>query len=271
VAGPTWSEIVDPADPRLDPYRHLRDADARRSENGHGLFVAEGVTVIERLLQSSYAVRSVLLLPAKAAALSTALSTSGAEVLVAGRGVLAEVAGFDVHRGALAVAVRPPPAPLEAVVAGARTVALLEGLTDHENLGAIVRSASALGVDALVLDPTCADPLYRRCVRVSMGEILFMPWTRVADWPGALALLQHARFELIALTPAPDAPPLDEVVRGLGRRVALLLGSEGPGLSAATLAVADHMARIPLRAGVDSLNVGHAAAIAFHAVRRSPG
>jgi tRNA G18 (ribose-2'-O)-methylase SpoU len=272
VPGPGWTEISDPDDPRLDPYRDLRDAAARRQlEGDHGLFVAEGVTVIARLLQSPYPVRSALLLPARAAALSAALTASGADVFVAERDVLAEVAGFDVHRGALAIAARLPPSALRDVVDGARTVAVLEGLTDHENLGALVRSASALGVDALVLDATCADPLYRRCVRVSMGEILFMPWTRATDWPAALVTLRAAGLELVALTPSPDAPALDRVVRRLGERVALILGSEGPGLSAATLAAADHRARIPLRAGVDSLNVGHAAAIAFHAVRRSPG
>ncbi len=158
---------------------------------------------------------------------------------------------------------------------GARLLAVLEGLTDHENLGAIARSARALGVDALLLDPTCADPLYRRAVRVSMGEILFLPWTRISPWPDGLDQLRQAGITLVALTPAPDAMPIDELVAsGPSGPMALLLGTEGPGLSAAALASCDLRVRIPIRAGVDSLNVGHAAAIAFHLlgrrVRRAP-
>jgi tRNA G18 (ribose-2'-O)-methylase SpoU len=261
--------IEDPADPRLDEYRNLRDADARRAtEAEHGFFVAEGVSVIRRVLQSEHPLRSVLLLPGRATELRPALAVSDAEVYVADRAVLAGVAGFDVHRGALAIVERRPPPTLATVLSGARLIAVLEGLTDHENLGAIARSASALGVDALLLDPTCADPLYRRCVRVSMGEILFVPWTRLAPWPDALRDVHAAGFTLVALTPALDAADLDTALAGRPGRVALLLGSEATGLSAAALAVADTFARIAIRPDVDSLNVGHAAAIAFHAVAR---
>jgi tRNA G18 (ribose-2'-O)-methylase SpoU len=266
---PEWITIGDPCDERLDHYRHLTDADARRAhEAAHGVFVAEGSTVIRRLLQSDYRIRSLLLLPARARELVTALDGVDAEVFIADRAVMADIAGFNVHRGALAIAERQAPRDPAAVLADARVVAVLEGLNDLENLGAIARSASALGVHALLLDPTCADPLHRRCVRVSMGEILFLLWTRLEPWPGALARLPAAGFTLIALTPAAGATRLDDVLRAVTGPVALLLGAEGPGLSAGALAAANHVARIPLRTGVDSLNVGHAAAIAFFAAMR---
>ena len=186
------------------------------------------------------------------------------------RALLAQVAGFDVHRGALAIAERRPLPATATVLERARSVAILEGLNDHENLGAIARSASALGIDALLLDPTCADPLYRRTVRVSMGEILSIPWTRLAPWPAALDDVRTAGFSVVALTPASTADPLTDALDALTGPVALLLGAEGPGLSAGALAAADRHARIPMRSGADSLNVGHAAAIAFHALARRP-
>ena len=261
--------LDDARDPRLDPYRGLRDSAARRaSEAAQGLFVAEGTTVIRRLLESPHPVRSLLLLPAALDALGPDLAGRDVTVLVAGRDVLAQVAGFDVHRGALAVAERPVLPEPASLLRHARTVAVLEAVNDHENLGAIGRSAGALGVDALLLDPTCADPLYRRSIRVSMGELLFLPWTRLAPWPGALEMVRDHGMRLVALTPAADADPLEDVLDGEPEPIALLLGAEGPGLSAAALAMADRRARIPLRAGRDSLNVGHAAAIAFHAVAR---
>ena len=179
-----------------------------------------------------------------------------------------DVAGFDLHRGAVAVAFRGRPAAPAAVVRRARRVAVLEGLNDHENLGAVARSAAALGVDALLLDPTCADPLYRRCVRVSMGEILHLGLARVDPWPDGLQVLRDAGFTIVALTPDPSADPVDTVAARIGTEpVAVLLGAEGRGLSTGALAAADHRAHIPMRPGADSLNVGHAAAIVFHVLR----
>jgi tRNA G18 (ribose-2'-O)-methylase SpoU len=263
------TEITDVDDRRLELYRHLTDADARRSlEAEHGVFVVEGVTAIERLLRSERRVRSLLLLSHQAERLAPALAGRDVPVYVGSRQLLAATAGFDVHRGALAIAERPALSDLQDVVRGARLLAVLEGLTDPVNLGAIARSARSLGVDALLLDPTCADPLYRRAVRVSMGEILFLPWTRVSRWPDGLARLREVGITLVALTPAPDAIPIDELVTSAPSRLALLLGTEGPGLSAAALAACDLRVRIPLRDGVDSLNVGHAAAIAFHLLGR---
>ena len=263
-------EITDGDDERLDLYRHLTDADARRSlEAENGIFVVEGVTAIERLLRSDHRVRSLLLLAPQARRLSGATAGRSVPVYIGSRELLAATTGFDVHRGALAIAERPAVPAVEDVLPGAHLVAVLEGLTDHENLGAIARSARALGVDALLLDPTCADPLYRRAVRVSMGEILFLPWTRLSPWPGGLDQLRQAGITLVALTPAPDARPIDELVTsGPSGPMALLLGTEGPGLSPAAMASCDLRVRIPVRAGVDSLNVGHAAAIAFHLLGR---
>ena len=263
-------EITDGDDERLDLYRHLTDADTRRSlEAEHGVFVVEGVTAIERLLRSDRRLRSLLLLAPQARRLSGALAGRAVPVYIGSRELLAATTGFDVHRGALAIAERPAVPAVEDVLPGAHLVAVLEGLTDHENLGAIARSARALGVDALLLDPTCADPLYRRAVRVSMGEILFLPWTRLSPWPGGLDQLRQAGITLVALTPAPDARPIDELVAsGPSGPMALLLGTEGPGLSPAAMASCDLRVRIPVRAGVDSLNVGHAAAIAFHLLGR---
>jgi tRNA G18 (ribose-2'-O)-methylase SpoU len=273
VAGepePSTIAIADPEDRRLVLYRHLTDADARRSlEAAHGVFVVEGVTAIERLLRSDHRVHSLLLLASEARRLAPALAGRDVPVYVGSRELLAATAGFDVHRGALAIAERPASPRVADVLRGARLLAVLEGLTDPVNIGSIARSARALGVDGLLLDPACADPLYRRAVRVSMGEILFLPWTRLSPWPGGLSALREAGITLVALTPAPEALPIDELVGSArARPLALLLGTEGPGLSDAALAACDVRLRIPIRAGVDSLNVGHAAAIAFHLLGR---
>ena len=253
----------------LDDYRALRDPARRREvERQRGFFVVEGRHALEALLGSAYPVRSVLVAEPKAAPIR-ALVAGRAPVLVAPAAEMAALTGFDFHRGVVASAGRLPLPAVDDVVAGARTVAVLEGLNDHENLGALFRNAAAFGVDAVLLDPTTADPLYRRSVRVSAGHVLRVPWTRVADWPGGLATLRERGFRVVALTPAPDADPVDRLTCDDQRRVALLLGAEGPGLSAAALAAADRRLRIPIAPGVDSLNVATAAAIAFHAVDRA--
>ncbi len=264
--------VDDPSDPRLADYVALNDAALRRRIEtpalGHGIFIAEGTTVIRRLLRSPYAVRSVLVTPAKLVALRPDLERFDVDVLVGSPELLHRVAGFDLHRGAVAAADRRAPTPLAQVLAGQGPVAVLEGLNDHENLGAIARSAAALGVGGLVLDPTCADLLYRRCVRVSMGEVLLLPFTRAERWPGGLDEIRASGFRVLALTPAADAASIDDVTVGPSDRIALLLGAEGPGLSAAALEAADELVRIPLAPGIDSLNVGHAAAVAFHCIGR---
>jgi tRNA G18 (ribose-2'-O)-methylase SpoU len=270
IASVVLIPVSDAADPRLSGYRTLRDADLRRDVEGvEGVFVVEGVTAIRRLVASPYEVHSVLVTAAKAAALEDVLVDVAGPVFVADREVLAGVVGFHLHRGAVALGRRRPELSVDEVASGAERVVVLEGVSDHENLGAIARSATALGVEGLLLDPTGADPLYRRSVRVSMGELLHLPFTRLRPWPGSLASLGRLGFTVIALTPAPSAPPVDVVAAEVGHeRVALLLGTEGAGLTPAAVAAAHRTARIPMRTGADSLNVGHAAAIAFHVFGR---
>jgi tRNA G18 (ribose-2'-O)-methylase SpoU len=261
--------VVDPADPRVDDYRHLSDARLRRRlEAGDaatgtpGFFVAEGTHVIRRLLRSGRRVRSVLVDGPRLAALAPDLAGLAAPVYVAEGDVLRGVAGFDVHRGALAAADRWPLPEPAAVLGVARRLAVLEDINDHENLGVIFRNAAGLGIDGVLLCPRCCDPLYRRSVRVSMGHVLSVPWTRLERWPEALADVRAAGFTLAALTPHPEAEPLTRPEPG--ERVAVLLGAEGPGLSPAALAAAQRRWSIPMAAGVDSLNVASAAAIAFY-------
>ncbi|MDQ1746513.1 MAG: hypothetical protein QOD07_776 [Frankiaceae bacterium] len=185
--------------------------------------------------------------------------------------VLRELTGFHVHRGALASFHRRPLPSLASVAAGARRLVVLEDLVSHTNLGAVFRCAAALGMDGVVLSPSCADPLYRRSVRVSMGEVFAIPYARADAWPGALDELRSAGFTVAAMTPADDALPLDEMRYGEDDKVALLLGSEGPGLSPTALAHSDVRVRIPMAAGVDSLNVAAAAAVTFWVLGLRPG
>lgn len=262
--------ITDPADGRVDDYRELHDARGRRrieqpgEDGGCGFFVAEGAHALSRLLASGRRVRSVLVDAIRLEALGDSLAGLEAPVFLADQATLRAVAGFPVHRGVLAAADRWPLPEPAAVLAGAERIAVLEDINDHENLGVIFRSAGSLGLDAVLLSPRCCDPLYRRSVRVSMGHVLAVPWTRLEPWPGALAGVAEAGFSLAAFTPAVDAEPLAGWSPAPGERVAVLLGAEGPGLSPAALAAADRRLNIPMRAPADSLNVGTAAAIAFY-------
>jgi tRNA G18 (ribose-2'-O)-methylase SpoU len=251
-------EIDDPADPQVADFRDLMDADVRPDRRG--VVIAEGVNVVQRLLGSPYPVRAVFGVPARIEALRSVLEPLDVPVYVADKWVLSDVVGFRVTRGVLAAADRPPALDRDALLRASSRVAVLEGLNDFENLGALFRNAAAFGVDAVLLDPTCADPLYRRSVRVSMGHALRVPFTVLDDpWPDALDALRD--FTVLAMTPDPAATPLREV--DVPQRWALLLGAEGPGLSAAALAAADQRVRIPMADGVDSLNVATAAAVAF--------
>jgi len=194
-----------------------------------------------------------------------------APVYAAPYDVLRELTGFHVHRGALASFHRRPLPSVAAVASGARRVVVIEDLVSHTNLGAVFRCAAALGMDGVVLSPSCADPLYRRSVRVSMGEVFAIPYARAAAWPDALEELQALGFTLAAMTPAADAEPVDVAEFGADERVAVLLGSEGPGLSAEALGRCDRRLRIPMAAGVDSLNVAAAAAVTFWELGRTRG
>ena len=237
---------------------------------GHGFLVAEGEQVVRRAAGAGLRCRSVLVLPGREARVAdvTAGLPEDVPVLVAGAEVLRAVTGFSVHRGVLAAFDRPAPLAAADVLSGARRVLVCEELSSSTNLGALVRSAAALGVDGVLLDPRCADPWYRRAVRVSMGQVFTLPHARLSPWPDALRDVAAAGFRVWALTPAPDAVALDELPRPASdERVALLLGAEGPGLSDAAAAAADLRVRIPMARGVDSLNVAAAAAVACWAVR----
>lgn len=260
----TMERIADVADPRLSDYRELRDAAARRRIEGDELFIAEGPVAIERLLASTHRVRSVLVSQRKYDRMAAVLEGLDAPVYVVDTALLHDLVGFDLHRGAIAAADRLPHPTLDELAARSRRLAVLEGLNDPENLGAIARSARALGIDGLVLDPTCIDPYTRRTVRVSMGEILHLPSCRVdrADWPGAaFAHLHDLGFETWAMTPGADADDVWDLP--VPDRLAIVLGAEGPGLDRRTIAGASRRVRLPIRPDVDSLNVGAAAAVTF--------
>jgi tRNA G18 (ribose-2'-O)-methylase SpoU len=257
------SDISDADDPRIADYVDLVDPDLRRRvEAERGYFVAESPLVVRALVRSGRRVRSVLVTPKQSEALGDVLEGANFPVYVAPPDVLRRVVGFDLHRGAVAAADRWAMPPVATVLEGARRIAVLQKVNDHENLGVVFRSAAALGIDAMLLDAECSDPLYRRTVRVSIGHVLHVPWTRLRS----LDEVTSAGFELVALTPEPGAAALDEVE--FPARTALLLGAEGPGLSAGWLSAAARRARIPMRHGVDSLNVATAAAIAFYVLGR---
>lgn len=251
------------SDDPLDDFRALNDPARRREVERRGdYFVVEGSFALDALLDSDYRVRPVLVAERKADEVRARVG-SRAQVVVRPEDEVAGIAGFAFHRGVIASADRRPlPDPAE-LLAAARLVAVVEGVGDHENLGALFRNAAAFGVDAVLLDPTTADPLYRRSVRVSLGHVLRVPWTRLPSLRDGLAVVREHGLALVALTPAGDAEPIDALGRDPGR-VALLLGAEGPGLTRAALEAADRRVRIPLAPGVDSLNVATAAAIAFH-------
>ena len=256
-------EVTDPDDPRLDEYRFLRTADRRPDRpGGLGLVIAEGTIAVSRMLASRYPVRSMLGVRRK---LET-LPPVDAPVYVTTAEVMAEVIGFHLNRGVLAMADRPEPLSVSSVLDGARRLAVLEGVGDHENLGALFRNAAGLGVDGVLLGAGCSDPLYRRSVRVSMGHVLAVPFTTLSPWPDGLKVLQDNGFTVMALTPA-GAADLSAVTPP--EKAAVMLGSEGPGLTPEAVAAADVAVKIPMVGGVDSLNVATAGAVAFYALGAS--
>jgi tRNA G18 (ribose-2'-O)-methylase SpoU len=267
--------VDDPADPRLADYVRLTDSSLRTSlEAEHGLFIAEGEKVIRRAIGAGYPVRSLLVTPDRVAGLAGLAGACAGPVYVIAHDVAERITGYRVHRGALASMARRPLPGVGAVVAGRDRILVLEDLVDHGNVGAIFRCAAALGVGAVVLAPRCADPLYRRAVKVSMGAVFAVPYARMTDWYGGLAGLRAAGFRLLALVPDQSAAALERVA-GRGR-VALMLGSEGDGLSARWRHEADASVCIPMSPhamvlGVDSLNVVAAAAVACYALMRGAG
>jgi tRNA G18 (ribose-2'-O)-methylase SpoU len=256
-------------DERLADYRNLTDVALRtKLEPPHGLFIAESELVIRRALEAGYLPRSMVMAPEWLERMAGLIADVDAPVYSASYDVLRQLTGFNVHRGALASFHRRPLPSVSEVARDARRLVVLEDLVSHTNLGAIFRCAAALGMDAVVLSPSCADPLYRRSVRVSMGSVFTIPYARSEAWPSDVEDLRREGFALVALTPSPDATPLDETSYGEDDRVAVLFGSEGPGLSGAAMARADVRVRIPMAAEVDSLNVAAAAAVSFWVLGR---
>jgi tRNA G18 (ribose-2'-O)-methylase SpoU len=264
-------EVDDPDDERLADYRHLRDVELRRHlEARHGLFLAEGEKVVRRAVEAGFPVRSFLMAPRWLAGLSDVLGSTAAPCFVVSERLAEDVTGFHVHRGALASLERLPLPTVQDVLGRARTVVVLENVVDHTNVGAVFRSAAALGVDGLLLAPRCADPLYRRAVKVAMGAVFSVPYARLPDWYDALPAVSAKGFTTVALTLAEDAVGIEEAVAGMDK-VALVLGTEGHGLSGRWQHAADRRAVIPMRAGIDSLNVAAAAAVACYVTgRRDP-
>lgn len=276
--------VEDPDDERLGDYRHLKDPAARAAiEQGGGIFTIEGRLAVENALASGVEFCSLLIEDRQSTALAglvRALSATGAAIYVAPQRVIDATVGFPLHRGVVATARRPSPRPFVELVteAAASTeptrLVLAEGLNDHENLGALFRNAAAFGASAVLLDPTCADPLYRRSVRVSLGHVCSVPFARLEPWPDGFSLLRRHDIAVVALAPPGRATPqpgsASVGLAGLAARlcrhagVALVVGAEGPGLSPGALEHADVVATIAMARGVDSLNVATAAAVALY-------
>jgi tRNA G18 (ribose-2'-O)-methylase SpoU len=255
-------------DPRVEDFRDIREAELVKRR---GIFIAEGTEVVRTLVLSSrFAPRAILLAERHIDAMADVIAAASAPVYVVAQEVMNELAGFDIHRGCLASGDRGIEPRVEDLLAGARTVIVLEALANHDNVGAIFRHAAAFAASPVLLDPRTADPLYRKAIRVSMGASLRVPFARATPWPEAIELLRARGFAIWALTPRPDALDLAAWIKRAEappQKVALLLGTEGQGLSEGALARATERVRIPIAEGVDSLNVATAAAIALFAIR----
>lgn len=264
--------VDDLADTRLSDYRHLREPSVRaRIERRAGIFTVEGWLSLEALAESPYPMRSALV-ATKHVARAQSIVDSDVPIYAVAESELEQVTGIHFHRGILGVAERPAPLSPGAVLDGAHRVLVLEGVNDYENLGALFRNASAFGVDAVLLDPTTTDPLYRRATRVSLGHVLRVPFARVGPdaWPTILDDLRSDGMEVLALTPAADAALLGSVLGQLPDKVGVLVGAEGSGLSDEAMAAARRV-RIPMTPGTDSVNVATSAAIALAALYRPAG
>jgi tRNA G18 (ribose-2'-O)-methylase SpoU len=258
--------VASVSDPRLADYRNVPDPELLRDR---GVFVAEGRHVVRRLLtESRFVARSLLLTPAARDSLSDLLPRfESIPAFVVSQDAMNALTGFNMHRGCLAIGERQPLPAWEALVREARLVVVLEGVSNADNVGAIFRNAAAFGVDAVLLGPSCTDPLYRKAIRTSMGAALRVPFTSMGGWPGALDVLKRRGFVVMALTPSRDARELGEIERP--SRTAILVGHEGDGLSAGALSASDRQIRIGMAEGVDSLNVATATAVALYALTRS--
>lgn len=256
-------------DPRVSDYTRLTDVHLRKlREPVEGMYIAESSRVLRRALAAGHQPRSFFLAEKWLEDLRDVLdSHPGVPAFIGSAALLEEITGFHLHRGAMAAMQRPAPVPLPELLAGARRVAVLEDIVDHTNVGAIFRSAAALDIDAVLISPRCGDPLYRRSVRVSMGTVFQVPWARLEGWPEDLQLLKDHGFTVAALELTDDAQDVDVVAATNPEKLALVLGTEGAGMSAETLAAVDLAVKIPMRTGVDSLNVAAASAVAFWELR----
>lgn len=261
--------VTDAADPRLSDYVALRDTSLRKHlESERGLFIAEGEKVIRRAVEAGHVPRSFLLAERWIAGLTDVIDRHpDAPVYVVSEALAEQVTGFHVHRGALASLHRAEPRPM-ADLLGSRRLVVAEDIVDHTNVGAVIRNAAGLGWDGVLLAPRAADPLYRRAIKVSMGTVFSLPWARVDDWATALPTLREAGFTVVALALTDDAVALDDyVAAGLPAKLAVVVGTEGEGLSRRWIEQADVVVQIPMQHGVDSLNVAAATAVACWALR----
>ena len=267
-------------DPRLIAYRDLTDVALRRkSEPENGVYIAESAKIIERAVACGHTPVSILMADNWLAKMRILLPSicdndfGSIDVFTGSHAVLEELTGFHVHRGALAEMIRPAPLSLDSVLERARRVVVLENIVDHTNVGAIFRAAAGLGIDAILVTPECADPLYRRSIRVSMGAVFTVPWARIPQWPTSIKQLKEKGYYTVAISPqnigGQESQDLRKFVAGPLDRVALILGTEGDGLTAASLETCDHSVHIPMSNAVSSLNVASAAAVVFWALQDS--
>ncbi|GAB3132368.1 TrmH family RNA methyltransferase [Marisediminicola antarctica] len=264
---PSVIEITSLDDPRLADYAHLTDVALKKARGTeHGLYIAESLLVLQRALSAGHEPRSVLALGASVGGAIAALGDRDVPVFSGPGELLEELTGYVLHRGLIAAMHRPALPTVSALLEGASRVVILENVADPTNVGAIFRSVGAIGADAVLVTPRCSDPFYRRSIRVSMGTVLQVPWTRLGDWASTRALLTASGFHLAALALTPDAVSLREFAATAPQRVALVLGAEGEGLTEEAIAAADSVVRIPMAHGIDSLNVAATAAVAMYAL-----
>jgi tRNA G18 (ribose-2'-O)-methylase SpoU len=257
-------EIDSLADPRLADYSHQTDVALKKARGSeHGLYLAESALVLERALRAGHAPRSVLALGGSVDEALKLLGDRDIPIFSGPGELLEELTGYILHRGLIAAMNRPPLPTPHSLLANASRVIILENVADPTNVGAIFRSVGAIGADAVLVTPRCSDPFYRRSIRVSMGTVLQVPWTRLGDWPSTRELLVASGFHIAALALTPDAVSLRTFAAAAPAKVALVLGAEGEGLTDEALAAADTVVQIPMAHGIDSLNVAATAAVAM--------
>ena len=262
-------ELTDPADPRVEVFFGLTDAVLRRRQDAaHGIYLAESSLVVRRALDAGHRPRSFFLAHRYLDSMADVFAAHpGVPVYTGTDAMLESITGFHLHRGALAAMERPVPRTADEVLTGASRIAVLENISDHTNIGAIFRSAAAIGIDAVLVTPLCADPFYRRSIRVSMGAVFQVPWTRIDAWPAGIEVLKDAGFTVAGLILGNGAITLDDLVAEDHERLALVFGHEGDGLAVETERWLDRRVTIPMMNEVDSLNVAASSAIAFYATR----